>query len=167
MMVAPNSPSDRAKPKSAAAITLRPASGRLIVQKIRIGPAPSVAAICSKRGFNCSKPARAVSAMIGRLITAIAMTTAFHVKTTSMPTTSSARPTGLRRPKSHNSSRPVPTGGITSGSAVTVSTSVRPGNRWRASTHPRKTPGGKRECRRRERHQRAEAGDPCSVKRHG
>ena len=38
--------------------------------------------------------------------------------------------------------RPVATGGSTNGNDTTVSTTVRPGNRRRASSHPSATPGG-------------------------
>ncbi len=87
-------------------------------------------------------PARTLRATSGKLITIIAMTTAFHVKMISMPAASSARPTGLRRPKNHSSNRPDATGGSTSGSETIVSSSVLPGNCLRASSQPIAIAGG-------------------------
>ena len=81
-------------------------------------------------------PDRTLLATSGKLTTIIAITTAFHVNTTSMPSASSAWPTGLRRPNNHSSNSPVATGGSTSGSDTTVSTRALPGNEWRASTQP-------------------------------
>ena len=75
-------------------------------------------------------------------MTAIAITTAFHVNTTSMPAHDSARPSGPRRPKSIRRISPVATGGMTSGSDTIVSTSDRPVKRARASSHASGTPIG-------------------------
>ena len=97
--VAPNSPSAREKPRMAPASTNRRASGRLMLKKMRDTLAPSVAATCSKRSLTCSKPARTVRTNSGKPITVIASTTAFHVKRTSSPPSSSQRPTPLRRPE--------------------------------------------------------------------
>ena len=135
-MVAPNSPSARAKPSRAAAITLRRASGRVMVANTRTAPAPSVAAIRSKRWSTWSKPARMVITMSGRLITTIASTTAFQVKTTSMPAPSSRRPSGRLRPSSCSSSSPIATGGSTSGNDTRVSTTALPRKAVRASSQP-------------------------------
>ena len=47
MIVAPNSPSARAKASTAPAVSPRAASGSVIVQNARQGPAPRVRATCS------------------------------------------------------------------------------------------------------------------------
>src|SRR5262245_8373222 len=73
---------------------------------------------------------------------AIASTTAFHVKTTSIPSRSSQPPMTPRRLKSASRINPVATGGMTSGSDTSVSTSERPGKRRRARIHARPTPNG-------------------------
>src|SRR5262245_19632550 len=141
-IVAPNSPRARANASTAPPRTDGHARGRLMVTKILAGDAPSVAATRSYRSSTCSKPALAVRTRSGRPMMAIASTTAFHVKTTSMPTRSSTRPTGPRRPSSMSRMRPVATGGITSGRDTNVSTRTRPGKRRRASSHATTTPGG-------------------------
>ena len=74
-------------------------------------------------------------------MTAIASTTAFHVKTTSTPSGASRRPTGPRGEQSSSRIRPVATGGITSGIDTSVSTSSRPRNRPRASSQASASPG--------------------------
>ena len=83
-----------------------------------------------------------VRTISGKLITAIASTTAFHVKTTSMPMRSKARPTTLLSPNSCSSRKPVATGGSTSGSDSSVSTTGLPGNERRASSHAAAIPAG-------------------------
>ena len=59
-------------------------------------------------------------------MTAMASTTAFHVKITSIPAVSSTRPIGPRRANRFSRISPVATGGMTSGSDTAVSTSVWP-----------------------------------------
>ena len=74
-------------------------------------------------------------------MTAIARTTAFQVKTTSMPSGASSLPIGPRGAQSISRIRPVATGGMTSGSDTSVSTSSRPRKRPRASSHASARPG--------------------------
>ena len=105
-MVAPNSPSARAKASTAPASTDGHASGRLMVRKMRDGRAPSVAATLSYRALTCSKPARAVRTSSGSPITAIASTTAFQVKTTSMPRRSSTRADAAAAAQQHEQDQP-------------------------------------------------------------
>jgi hypothetical protein len=78
----------------------------------------------------------------GSPITAIARTTAFHVKTTSIPIRASMPPIGPRGANSMSRIRPVATGGITRGSDTSVSSSTRPRKRWRARIQARQSPGG-------------------------
>ena len=52
MTVAPNSPSARANPSTAPAMTAGRASGSVMVKNTRTGPAPSVAAAASKRAVD-------------------------------------------------------------------------------------------------------------------
>ena len=66
----------------------------------RAGDAPSVAATRSYRALTCSNPARAVRTRSGSPMIAIASTTAFHVKTTSIPSRSSTPPKRPRRLRS-------------------------------------------------------------------
>ncbi len=139
--VAPNSPSARENPSRAPASRLRPASGSVIVRNTRAGEAPSVAATSSYRRGTCSKPARAARTTSGNPITAIAMTTAFHVNTTRKPIASRAWPRALRGDRTRSRSTPVATGGSTRGSATSVSSSVRPGKRARARSQPTAAPG--------------------------
>jgi hypothetical protein len=141
-IVAPNSPSARANASTAPASTDGQASGRLIVRKTLSGRAPSVAATSSYRACTCSKPARAVRTSSGSPMIAIASTTAFLVKTISIPSRSSHPPITPRRLRRTSRISPVATGGMTSGSETSVSTSDRPGNRRRASSHARPTPIG-------------------------
>ena len=101
MIVAPNSPSARAKASTAPASTDGHASGRLIVRKMRAGDAPSVAATRSYRALTCSNPARAVRTRSGSPMIAIASTTAFHVKTTSIPSRSSTPPDAAAAAQEH------------------------------------------------------------------
>ena len=139
-IVAPNSPIDRANPSTVAAITEGSASGSEMVRKTRNGAAPSVAATASYRRSTCSKPARAVRTNSGSPITAIASTTAFHVKTTSIPARASIPPIGPRGANSISRIRPVATGGITSGSDTSVSSSTRPRNCPRARSQASASP---------------------------
>ena len=110
-------------------------------------------------------PARTLRATSGKLITIIAMTTAFHVKITSMPIASSAWPSGLRRPNSHNSSNPVATGGSTSGSETIVSSSVLPANACARAASRSRSPAAARATSR-ARHQHGEPRDVPGLAAH-
>src|SRR5512143_1311861 len=144
-MVAPNSPSARAKASMSPAAIPREASGNVTVERTRASLAPSVRATASRRGFTSSKATRAVRTRRGRDITIIATTTAFHVKTTSMPKRAcAARPPGPRRPRNFRSRSPVATGGRTSGSETSVSRRTFPGKRRRASSNASASPKGAR-----------------------
>src|SRR4051812_8571526 len=68
-----------------------------------------------------------------------ANTTAFHVKTTSMP----SLPMGPFLPKRWRRINPVATGGITNGNVTTVSTIDLPGQFQRAKIQASASPGGK------------------------
>ncbi len=113
-IVAPNSPMARANASTMPPVIPRTARGRVMVRKTRHSLAPSVRAICSVRTFTSSNATRQPRTRNGNDITIMAMTTAFQVKTTSMPARSRRRPRACRRPRILRSSRPVATGGITS-----------------------------------------------------
>ena len=143
MIVAPNSPSARAKAKSTPARSPRRASGTVMVQKTRHGEAPRVRAICSRRGLVSSNATRAARTSSGNDMTPSAMATARQVKTTSMPRCACSQPPmGPRRPRIFRRMRPVAIGGMTSGSATSVSTRDLPNQSRRASSHARAIPGG-------------------------
>ena len=72
---------------------------------------------------------------------AIAITTAFQVKTISMPSRSSIPPSAPRRLSSISRISPVATGGITSGSDTSVSTSDASG-KLAARQQPREQDAG-------------------------
>ncbi len=76
MIVAPNSPNARANASVIPPNIPRHASGSVIVKKTRASPAPSVRAICSKRGLTCSNATRAHSTSRGNDITPSATSTA-------------------------------------------------------------------------------------------
>ena len=76
-------------------------------------------------------------------MTVIAMTTAFQVNTISMPARCQQRArAGRVGENSMSRTRPIATGGITSGSVTTVSSSTRPRNRPRARSQASSRPGG-------------------------
>ena len=147
MMVAPNSPSARENPRIAPGDD----AARRERQRDRMQDAERSGAqrggnvlearidLLDARRARCARRA-------GKLITIMAITTAFHVKTTSMPAASSARPTGLRRPKIQSSTRPDATGGSTSGSET-----MRFEQRLAAELAPRQQPSDRD---RRRQHQR-------------
>src|ERR1039457_318816 len=144
-IVAPNSPSERAKARRRPAAIPREAKGSVTVERTRTSLAPSVRATASRRGFTSSKATRAVRTRRGRDITIMATTTAFHVKTTSTPKRlRAARPPGPRRPRNFRSRRPVATGGRTSGSETSVSRRALPGKRLRARSNASASPKGAR-----------------------
>ncbi len=144
MMVAPNSPRARAKASRQPARMPRFASGRVMNKKTRHSGAPRVRATCSISGRTSSMAARALRTNNGNDITDKASTTAFQVKTTSVWNVwSSQAPSGPRLPNRRSRTRPVTTGGRTSGRATNVSTSVLPGHCLRANSQPSATPGGR------------------------
>ena len=74
MIVAPNSPSERAKPNTAPAMTPENESGRLSVKKTLSGLAPNVLAACSSLGSIASKACLIERTISGNAITAEANT---------------------------------------------------------------------------------------------
>ncbi len=85
MIVAPNSPSARAKARRQPATTPRHASGSVTAKNILGAEAPSVAAICSSRGLTSAKALRAERTSSGNDMTAIAASTPFQLKRISTP----------------------------------------------------------------------------------
>ena len=142
MTVAPNSPSARANPSTAPATTAGRASGSVMVKNTRSGPAPSVAAAASNRRSTCSMPApnrphqqrqphdrhREHDRLPGE--------DDFHTHA------AEHAPDRPEWGKQQERTRPVATGGITSGSDTSVSSSTRPRNRPRARSHASASPGG-------------------------
>ena len=105
----------------------RQASGSVTRRKAAKGPQPSVRASPTRRGSTSSKAVRAERTSSGNDITAIASTTAFQVKTTTMPWLASQPPSGERRPSASSRTRPTAVGGRTSGSDSSVSMAPLPG----------------------------------------
>src|SRR5262245_45438498 len=122
----------------------RRASGSVMVMNTRSRVAPRVVATCSRRGLTASKAIRAPRTSKGKDMTAIAATTALQVKTISRSKYSWRKaPMGLFRPRTLSKIRPVATGGITSGSATSVSTADFPGHDLRARSQAKPTPNGR------------------------
>ena len=129
MIVAPNSPTPRAKPSTSAASTPGIASGTVIVRNTRARPAPNVRAACSNLRSTPSSPSRIPRTISGSAITPAAI--AAPVQRNRTPPDST--PKGPPGAKARSSTHPVTTGGTTSGRCTTPSSSTRPGNRNRAS----------------------------------
>ena len=94
-----------------------------------MGPQPSVRAMPTSRGSTSSNAVRAERTSSGNDMTAVAITTAFQVNTTSMPLSARQRPSGARRASSSRRRRPTAVGGSTSGSESSVSSAPLPGPR--------------------------------------
>ena len=122
----------------------RAASGAVMVKNTRTGPAPSVCAICSRRGLTFSNAARAERTKPGKDITPKAINTARQVNTMSAPNQSyTSPPISPRRLRIFRRIRPVATGGMTIGSKTQVSTKDLPRHSRRASGWAIKSPGGR------------------------
>src|SRR5438094_4566624 len=83
MIVAPNSPSARAKASTVPARMPRHARGSVTRKNAARGPQPSVRARPTRRGSTSSNPVRAERTRSGNAITIVASRTALQVKTTS------------------------------------------------------------------------------------
>ena len=116
VIVAPNSPSERAKPSTAPASTPGSDSGKVIAAKVRHGPAPSVRAAASNRWSTASIDSRIARTISGKAMTALASAAPVqrNIKVTPSVRSSSA-PTGPVAPNASSNSQPVTTGGTTSG----------------------------------------------------
>jgi hypothetical protein len=116
VIVAPNSPIERAKPSTSPASTPGKVSGRVTVKKVRQGPAPSVRAAPSSRRSTASIDNRIARTISGSAITAAASAAPVQRNMKVTPSVSAKnRPAGPLAPKASNSSQPVTTGGSTSG----------------------------------------------------
>ena len=133
MIVAPNSPSARAKARVAPASTPGQHSGKVIVRNVRQRPAPRVRAALSSRRSTASSDKRIARTASGSAITAAA--TAAPVQRNSRVTPNqrwSGSPSGPFGAKASSNTQPVTTGGTTSGKWISASNNVRPGKRPRA-----------------------------------
>ena len=144
MMVAPNSPSARAKANSMPPAIPRLARGSVIVKNTRHGPAPNVCATCSSRWFTSSKATRAERTSNGNDITPSAIKTPRQVNTMSRLRVSCKKPPMTpRRPRNLSRINPVATGGMTRGRVTSVSTIDFPGHSRRARPQAATNPKGK------------------------
>lgn len=137
MMVAPNSPMERAKASRMPAMMPRLARGRVIFRNTWNRLPPRERAAASRWAGTSSKAVRRERTRRGKAMTARARTTAFQVKMTSMPKVESHEPMNPVFPKSLRRMRPVATGGMTRGSMARVSARVLPGHSLRARSHAR------------------------------
>jgi hypothetical protein len=144
MMVAPNSPSARANASSIPPMMPRAARGTVMVKKTRQPLAPSVRAICSRRGLTSSKATRAERINKGADITLKASKTARQVKIMSRLRWRCRKPPRAPwRPKTCSRIKPTATGGMTRGNVTTVSRNDLPGQSVRASIHANARPNGR------------------------
>ncbi len=103
VMVAPNSPSARAKARIAPTSRPGTASGSETSTKRQAGLAPSVPAAASRRGSIVSKESRIARTISGNPITAQASAAPVQRNDSTMPTSASAWPKMPRRPKATSS----------------------------------------------------------------
>ena len=144
VMVAPNSPSERAKANTVPTIMPGKVSGSVMVRNTRQRPAPSVRAACSSRISTPSSARRIARTISGKDITAAARTAPRQLKAKVRPNQSySHSPIKPRRPMEISSRYPTTTGGNTSGRWRTLSSRALPGNFTRTSNQAKNTPKGK------------------------
>src|SRR5215472_6298435 len=135
VIVAPNSPSARAKDRIMPARIPGTISGNVIVAKIHNAFAPSVPAASSRRRSTASIDSRIERTISGNPITAQASAAPVQRNAKTMPKVSAKKaPSTPRRPNRINRIYPVTTGGITSGRWTRTLSSERPQNRPRASS---------------------------------
>ena len=135
MIVAPNSPSERAQPSTVPAITPGSASGTVTRRKVVQRVAPSVAAASSNRGSaERSAPSIAITTK-GIETKTCASTTPYVVKGKAKPVqSSSGSPITPVRPKALRRATPATTGGSTSGTVTSARSAPRPRKSTRASS---------------------------------
>ena len=85
VIVAPNSPNDRAKPRTSPAKTPGKESGKVIVKNTRQAEAPNVCAACSNLISIFSKESRIARTTNGKATTAEESTAPFQLKPKDKP----------------------------------------------------------------------------------
>ena len=125
VIVAPNSPSARAKASVAPASTPGQHKGKVIVRKVRQRPAPSVRAASSSRRSTDSSDSRIARTASGKAITAAASAAPVQRNSRVTPNQrSSGPPIGPAGAKAISSTQPVTTGGTTNGRWISASSKV-------------------------------------------
>ena len=164
MIVAPNSPTPRAKASTQPASRPPAASGSTMRQNVRAGTAPSVRAASVSVGSTRSNAADRLAQVERRGHERDRQHDRPLVNGSTTPTRASASPNSPPAPKAASSAMPATAGGSTSGSSQSVTTQRAPGKR-RVREHPgRRRPKPKinalaaRSSRRRPRSRRAPRG---------
>jgi hypothetical protein len=115
VIVAPNSPSERAKARIAPVTSPGQASGSVTVKKTRARLAPRVRPAASSRVSTASIAWRIARTISGKPMIAAASAAPVQRKAKTRPNGSRSRPIGPSRPKRARSAKPTTTGGSTSG----------------------------------------------------
>ena len=144
VIVAPNSPSERAKASTVPTIMPGSVNGNVIVKNTRQRPAPRVRAACSSLMSTPSSARRMARTISGKDITAAASTAPRQLNAKLRPNQSySQLPIKPRRPIAISKRYPTTTGGNTSGRWRMLSSSALPGKSRRTSSQEKKMPKGK------------------------
>ena len=120
VMVAPNSPRQRARARAVPLARPGTAMGRVTHHRTREGPAPRAAAVSSNPRERVRRAASSVMTRKGRETKTWAMTTAAVEKATEIPMACMWAPSTPLRPKAVRSARPATTGGSERGSATRI-----------------------------------------------
>lgn len=140
--VAPNSPRERARARALPRARAGTTHGRVAEKRMRVGLAPSDAAVFSRPPDRERSADSRVTTRNGRETKTCAMTTAMDEKAMSTPIASREPPKGLRRPNAERSAIPATTGGRESGSATRTRAALTPRQsleRRTAAGTPRRT----------------------------
>ena len=135
MIVAPNSPRDRAQLITSPAASAAPARGIVIARKSCHSDAPSTRAASSRSRSMLAIPVLAERMKNGADTKVWARMTAPVVNGTEIPSRSSAGASSPRRPKTRSSANPATDGGRTIGRSTIASSQPFPRKRRRARTN--------------------------------